>query len=454
MRHPTLAGRVTLVIAAAVTLAVVVAGLVSVGLVQRAAVRDARVTLGREADVVARLLETGGRATTDLGVQGLRSPDTPVARVAPDGTVGGDQLAVVAATRRLRALRAGHSVSMRFRVDGRVVIAEGRPLTSGGAVVLARTEASATGAAGRLLRRELMALGLALLVAVGAGALLARWLARPLREAADGARALATGARDVRLERDGPAEVVQVADAVNALAESLAASEARQRDFLMSVSHELRTPLTAIRGFAESLADGVTTGSQVAPVGRTLVAESERLQHLVGDLLDLARLDADDLRVESLPVDLGTLVAEAEPVWRGRCERSGQRLVVEWPPQPLVVRTDPVRARQVLDGLAENALRVTTSGQPVVLAARAAGDGAAVLEVRDGGPGLTDDDLAVAFDRSALHARYAGRRPVGSGLGLAIVGALAARLGGRAEAGHAPEGGAAFRLVLPRDQAE
>jgi len=117
------------------------------------------------------------------------------------------------------------------------------------------------------------------------------------------------------------------------------------------------------------------------------------------------------------------------------------------------VRTDPVRVRQVLDGLAENAVRVTPAGRPVVLAVRCerqAGVGeVAVLEVRDGGPGLTDDDLTVAFDRSALHQRYAGQRPVSTGLGLAIVAAIAHRLGGSARASHAPEGGACFRLVLP-----
>jgi two-component system, OmpR family, sensor kinase len=337
---------------------------------------------------------------------------------------------------------------MRLQLDGRTVIAEGRPLQAGGSVVLARSQASATGTASRLLQRELLALAVALLLAVVAAALLARWLAKPLRHTAEGALRLAAGERDIRLEPQGPAEVVQVAEAVNALAGSLSASEARQREFLMSVSHELRTPLTAIRGFAESLADGVTTGERVVPVGETLVAESERLQRLVDDLLDLARLDADDLRVEAVPVDLGRLVADAEPVWRERCARTGQQLRVEHPQRPLVVLTDPVRVRQVLDGLAENAVRVTPAGQPVVLAVREEA-GAAVLEVRDGGPGLTDDDIAVAFDRSALHARYAGRRPVSSGLGLAIIAALAARLGGRAEAGHAVEGGAAFRLVLP-----
>ena len=184
-----------------------------------------------------------------------------------------------------------------------------------------------------------------------------------------------------------------------------------------------------------------------------VLGEADRLQRLVGDLLDLARLDAADLRIDAVDVDLVDVLDDAEPVWQSRCARDGQRLEVERPASPVLVRTDPVRVRQVLDGLAENAVRVTPSGRPVVLAVRIEtlpghGD-AAVLEVRDGGPGLTDDDLTVAFDRSALHQRYAGQRPVSTGLGLAIVAAIAQRLGGTAQAAHAPEGGACFRLVLP-----
>jgi two-component system sensor histidine kinase BaeS len=118
--------------------------------------------------------------------------------------------------------------------------------------------------------------------------------------------------------------------------------------------------------------------------------------------------------------------------------------------------------RQLVDGLLENALRVTPSGRPIVVEIRAphgpppphpvaptpAGRGI-VVEVRDGGPGLTDADIPVAFEPSVLHERYRGLRPVGTGLGLAIVGRLTALLGGAIEAGHAPEGGARFTLWLP-----
>ena len=99
----------------------------------------------------------------------------------------------------------------------------------------------------------------------------------------------------------------------------------------------------------------------------------------------------------------------------------------------------------MLDGLLENALRVVPAGAPVVLAVRPAGADPAhggAVEVRDGGPGFTDDDLAVAFERGALHQRYRGVRKVGSGLGLALAARLVRRLGGEIDAGHAPEGGA------------
>jgi two-component system sensor histidine kinase BaeS len=101
----------------------------------------------------------------------------------------------------------------------------------------------------------------------------------------------------------------------------------------------------------------------------------------------------------------------------------------------------------VLDALLDNAQRVAPEAD-VVLATRAEQAGA-VVEVRDGGPGLTDADLAVVFERGALYERYRGVRNVGSGVGLALAAGLVRRLGGRIEAGHAPEGGARFTVWLP-----
>ena len=236
--------------------------------------------------------------------------------------------------------------------------------------------------------------------------------------------------------------------AVNRLSAALQVSEGRQREFLLSVSHELRTPLTAVAGYAEALADGIVEGDAVPQTGEVMLAESRRLERLVADLLDLSRLGAADLRIERRSADLRALLESAAAVWRDRCEREGLGLVTDIPAQPVPVVTDPDRVRQIIDNLAENALRVTPVGGVIVLALRA-GPGTAGIEVRDSGPGLSPQDVLDAFEPGVLYTRYRGVRPVSSGVGLALVGRLATRLGGTASAGLAPEGGAAFTVVLP-----
>jgi two-component system sensor histidine kinase BaeS len=259
---------------------------------------------------------------------------------------------------------------------------------------------------------------------------------------------MAQGSRDVAIPEEGPREVAEVAASVNRLAGALSHSEARQREFLLSVSHDLRTPLTAISGYAESLADGVVPPDRLAAVGTVIGDEAKRLERLVADLLDLARLDATEMRMDSAPVDLRGVVDGAAEIWRHRCEAAGVDFRVG-ASEPAVVFGDAQRLRQALDGLLENALRVTPQGAPIVVSTRTEPGGTAVLEVRDGGPGLSDDDLTVAFERSALYERYRGIRQVGTGLGLAIVHRIVERLGGTVEAGHAQEGGARFTIRMP-----
>jgi two-component system sensor histidine kinase BaeS len=333
-------------------------------------------------------------------------------------------------------------------VDGTTVFVEERALARGGGVVLVQRRADAVAPEKRALRRIALALVIAGALAAILGLLVAWRLARPLRRTAAAAHALAAGHRDVTLPAQGPAEIVEVSDAINGLAGALRTSEARQRQFLLSVSHDLRTPLTSITGYAESLAEGVIPPEEAARAGGVLLGEAKRLERLVGDLLDLARLGAQDFRVELAPVDLAALAGAAAAVWEARCAAAGVGFRLEAPAAPVWASTDANRLRQVLDGLFDNALRVTPAGAPIVLAVRPEAE-AAVAEVRDGGPGLTDADLAVAFEQGALYERYRGVRQVGTGLGLAIVAALVHRLGGAVEAGHAPEGGARFTVRLP-----
>ncbi|MFJ7159697.1 sensor histidine kinase [Streptomyces sp. NPDC101118] len=438
--------------------------------------------LGRQATVLSRLPRLSGLLVEGeqliAGANGVR-----VAVLDPSGTLTGPAAPAVSNAQRDQLL-ARRPLSATGTLDGEEVIVEGRVFRAGG-VVLTKSTAEVDEAAARL-RRNLLLPSLAGLAGAGlAGFFLARRLARPLVRAARVAGRLAAGERGVAAqpgdqerggtapyERSGgggeagavpgeppgpgpgpgPVEVAELSRALAVLDGALARSEARQREFLLSISHEIRTPLTSVWGYAEALADGVIPAERVPETGRLLTAEARRLDRFLGDLLDLARLEADEFRLDPADTDLASLVTEAGEVWRERCARHGVEFRLEVPaePGPGPVRTDGFRVRQLADCLLENALRITPAGRPVVLALAPGPDGrGARIEVRDGGPGLALEDEAVAFERGALHQRYRGERPVGSGLGLAIAHRLAGRLGGTLTVrGHGPEGGAVFSLTL------
>ena len=447
-RHrPGLAWQTALATTAVAAVAVLLAGAVSFPLIRGAAESQARATLGRQAEILAGapgLLSPANRRIDRIFTQ----QNIQVVVLTAAGRETGVAAGVLTEADRT-ALSADQPVSRVTRLGGNRVLVEGRALEAGGGVVLVQRESVVGGVAASGSRRILVALLIGLAGAAVAGVVLARRLARPLQRAAAAAHRLAAGERAVRLTPAGPAEVADVAEALNSLAGALQTSEGRQREFLLSVSHELRTPLTAVQGFAEALADGVATADEVAPTAAVILAESGRLERLVTDLLDLARLGADDFRIDLDEVDLTEVLRAAGTVWAARCADEGVSFTLETPSAPLPVVTDPTRLRQIIDGLAENALRVTPAGSPIVLAARADG-GDAVVEVCDGGPGLTEDDCRVAFERSALYDRYRGVRRVGTGVGLALVAGLVARLGGTALADRAAEGGARFTVRLRR----
>jgi signal transduction histidine kinase len=439
----TLAGRTALVTAATAVVSVIVTALVAVPLAVVAANDNARDDLREKSAIAVELLTTERAPARIRIVNRLRAEGISVyllRRGVPDRPGLPDRV--------VAGIAAGESFDGTAVVDGQQTLVAGSPLPGVDAgVVLTRPALS--GLAGSVLGGVWMALAAGLLGGLLAGAVLAHFTARPLRHAALAASRLSAGDHSVRLAVRPPVEAAELAAALNALGAALEISEGREREFLLSVSHELRTPLATIRGYAEALADGVLTGPEdAAKAGGTLLAEADRLDRLISDLLVLARLEAADLPLSFAAVDLSELVARAGEAWTARCHPSGPALTVELPGEAVIVETDAERVRQVVDGLCENALRVVPQGKPLVLAVRRGGSGG-TIEIRDGGPGLTDDDLAVAFRRGALQQRYRHVRKTGSGLGLALAARLIARLGGTIAAGHAPEGGAMFTITLP-----
>ncbi|SDJ30663.1 two-component system, OmpR family, sensor histidine kinase BaeS [Frankineae bacterium MT45] len=448
-----LAYRIALLAATVSVLTALVGGVISIGLIRHTSQQSAQKTLARLADAAQAAANEGASAQTSQlrARQELLAINVQVATVNSRGVVAGrGNLAVEATTPAvISRLLAGESVSMTRRIDGQLVLVEGRPTNAGG-LVLAQRRADAVAVSDRAVRLILFALAGAVGLSIGLSLLVTWRLSRPLKRTAQAAHLLAVGRRDILVEPEGPAEMVDVAVALNVLSANLATSESRQREFLLAVSHDLRTPLTAISGYAESLVDEVVTDDQVPRVAGVMLEEARRLERMIADLLDLARLDSAEFRVDFIDVDLTSWAEAAGAVWRSRCAANGVEFLLQVPPTPLWARTDPARLRQVIDGLLENALRVTPVGAPIVLALGwTGGSSNAVIEVRDGGPGLRDEDLPVAFERSVLYERYRGVRQVGTGLGLAIVKGLTTRLGGQIAAGHAPEGGARFTVWLP-----
>ncbi len=292
-------------------------------------------------------------------------------------------------------------------------------------------------------------IGLASLAAAAVVAyLLANRFARPLETAAAATQRIAGGDLATRMpvsSSDMP-EFGALATAINAMGDSLARARDQQRQFLLSVSHDLRTPLTSIRGYADAVADGTT--DDVAGAVRVIAVEARRLERLVQDLLDLARLDAQRFSLRSSAVDVREVVDRA-------LERFGPEAATASiglnrlgaPPVPLVAVTDPDRLLQVLSNLLENAFRYARSSIGLGVRAEA---GQVIMWVDDDGPGIAPDELARVFEPHVSSDR-AGSRRSGSGLGLAIVAELAAAMGGgaRAESPVGPGGGTRMVVWLP-----
>ena len=271
--------------------------------------------------------------------------------------------------------------------------------------------------------------------------LLARAISRPVRRVAAAAQDLAAGRPPAPLPVEGSDELATLAGSFNEMAAQLARAGEAERSFLLSVSHELKTPLTAIRGYAEGLEEGAVRPGDAGPViGR----EAARLERLVQDLLDLARINQRSFAVRREAIDLAEVARDAARRHEPRSGEFAVALSVDAPhPAPAVGDAD--RALQVVSNLVENALRCTPAGGAVTVSARPG-----EVSVRDTGPGLAAEDLDRAFERFFLYRRYGGERPVGSGLGLAIVKELTQTMGGSVTVESDPGHGTTFTVHLPR----
>jgi two-component system, OmpR family, sensor histidine kinase BaeS len=308
---------------------------------------------------------------------------------------------------------------------------------------------SGLGAADEALRTALWraiagAAGLAALLALLTGLIVARRITRPVERLIAVTRAMGRGDRAARVGPiPAPGEIGELATAFDLMANTLDRQEQLRRDLVADVAHELRTPIAVLQAGHEALLDGVTepTPAQLA----SLRDEVLRLARMVGDLQTLAAAEAAALRLTMSRQDLAAIAASAADSLAARFEAAG--IALERRLTPVEVLADPGRLHQVITNLLTNALKFTPAGGRVTVQAGPAGTDA-VLQVSDTGPGIPAEELPRIFDRfwrgrGAAHVS-------GSGIGLAVAAELARAHGGRLAARSEPGHGAQLTLTLPR----
>jgi len=338
-----------------------------------------------------------------------------------------------------RDLAAGRPVTGSLTVDGTAYYFAAEPVGTR-AFILLRPKSSTNPRWTPFVEAIVIAALVGGVLAAAAAFFLARRIVRPVARVAAASRSLAAGRQPEPVPVEGAAELATLAVAFNDLADQLARAREAERSFLLSVSHELKTPLTAISGYAEALREAVVTADDAA---ETIAAEAERLGRLVGDLLDLARLNRTDFAIHPTDVDLAEIAGDAVRRYEQQAAAFGVSLAAfSDGPAPAVADAD--RVLQVVSNLVENALRLTPQGGEVRVVSRPGS-----LSVEDTGPGLARDDRERAFERFYLHSRYGRERPVGTGLGLAIVKELTQAMGGTVEVRSEPGRLTVFSVRLP-----
>ena len=347
-------------------------------------------------------------------------------------------------------LEEGRPQTFEFRPPGqdRTFLAAAHPLKIGkqtfGALIVAKPRGE--------LREEwiglLQRLGLAFLagiaVAVGLVWYLSRRLTAPMVALAHATDEIAKGRYDVEVpsvkRRD---EVGRLAERFRQMTRRLAEAEELERNFIMSVSHELRTPLTAIRGHADALSEGLADDPDAREDSLEVIRlETERLSRLVGDLLDLAKLDAHRFTLAQDEVELRRLLEHA---YQARTEDARQRGIdyrCDFEADP-VLHTDGDRVLQIVTNLIDNAFAWTPDGGRIGVGLAAA-NGQIAVTVSDTGPGVAPADRERIF-----RPFFSGDGSQGTGLGLAIARELANALGGELALSSEPGRGARFELRLP-----
>lgn len=336
-----------------------------------------------------------------------------------------------------------------------LVFAEPNPALGRGLIFYTEPEPTARAFFTESFLRPILVAGvLALLLSVLLAAIITRSVAGPLQKVAQAAGGVAEGDYDQTVPLQGPTEVRQVAGSFNTMAARVKTTQQAQRDFVANVSHDLKTPITAISGWSQALMDGAAASdAERERAVETINLEAGRMQRMVNELLDLARLESGQLQLVLRPVDLNEVLTGVLRSFRPVVADKGISVVFE-PGPPVSIMGDSDRLTQVFSNLVDNALAYSPAGSQVTLASHVDGEWV-VSVVRDNGPGIPAGEVERIFERFYRLEKSRARPEAGrgAGLGLAIVRELVEAHGGTVSASSALGEGTTFTVRLPAGSA-
>jgi signal transduction histidine kinase len=278
-----------------------------------------------------------------------------------------------------------------------------------------------------------------------------RWITSPLQKITAAAKNLSRGKMS-SIRPEGPSEIQALARSFNDMGNQVTASQKSQRDFVANVSHELRTPLTSIQGFAQAISDGTASKSvDIHRAAEVISTESARMQRLVGDLLELTRLDSSDIPIETQLLDVSSLLREVAQKMVPLAE-SAKIMLNEKLAEKIAVNGNHDKLTQVFNNLLDNAIKYTPVNGLVELSC-AREKGFAKIAIRDTGQGIPPTEINRIFERFyRVDKSRKADESKGSGLGLSIANQIVQAHHGSIEVKSELGKGSQFTVRLPLAQ--
>jgi len=272
----------------------------------------------------------------------------------------------------------------------------------------------------KVLKYFLTSVGIAIAVSVVMIYIFSLRLSRPLKQLKYAASRLSNGEFEKRVNIKSHDEIGELARAFNQMASALENIEKMRRGFVANVSHELRTPMTSIRGFVEGILDGTIPPEKHSHYLTIVRDETNRLNRLVTDLLDLAKMESGEMKLNITDFDINELIRKCVIKLETLLLEKDLTVDADFEEEDLMVSGDPDAIERVVYNLMHNAIKFTPAGGKISIMTRSTKD-AAEITIKDTGIGIDESELGMIWDRFYKSDKSRSRDKTGTGLGLAIV---------------------------------